>query len=102
MTAAALIPAPLYHGAGLFRPDEQGLAAVTCHGLPPEVALLHEAVHIDRDKVRFQLSHLHDVAGRLVFGVIDEEQQDIQRRLRQLELLTQGLAGGVVAHHKLL
>ena len=47
------LPAPLYHGAGLFRPDEQGLAAVTCHGLPPEVALLHEAVHIDRDKVRF-------------------------------------------------
>ena len=23
------LPAPLYHGAGLFRPDEQGLAAVT-------------------------------------------------------------------------
>ena len=42
------------------------------------------------------MAHLHDIAGGFVIRVVGEEQQDVQRRLRQAKLLTQRFADGIV------
>ena len=42
------------------------------------------------------MAHFHDIAGGRVVGVVGKEHQDIKGRLRQLQLLTQGLADRIV------
>jgi len=71
-------------------------AAVAGHGIAFQIALLHQLVHIHGDEVRLDMPHLHDVPGRFIVRVVGEEQQNVQRRLRQAKLLTQRFADGIV------
>ena len=66
------------------------------HGAALQIPLLHQAVHVYRHKVRFDLADLHDIPGCGAVRVVGQKHQDIKGGLGQLEFLTQRLAHGAV------
>ena len=98
-----LHPAALFDdGLRLFGAGKLRFAAVAQHRTALQKALLHQLVHIHRDKVRLDVAHFHDIAGGRVAGVVGKEHQDIKRCLRQVQLLAQRLADGAVRKARLV
>ena len=48
------------------------------------------------DQIGLDMPDLHDITGSPAVRVVGKEHQDIKGRLRQLQLLTQGLADRIV------
>ena len=87
---------PFNDGLCLFGAEQLRFAAVARHGPALQQPLLHQLVYIYRNQIRLDVAHLHDVAGCFVAGVIGQKHQNIKRRLRQSQLLTQRPAGGTI------
>ena len=54
----------------LFGAQQLGLAAVARHGAALQIPLLHQAVHVYRHKVCFDLADLHDIPGGSTVRVV--------------------------------
>ena len=56
---------------------------------------------MDRYEIGFDVPHLDDVPRRFIGGVVREEEQDVKRRLRKAQLLTQRPADRAVGQRRL-
>ena len=75
----------------LLRELELNLPAVMRDLAAHEQSLLNQAIDVDRHQVRLDATDLHDVPGALVLRMIREKHQDIERRLRDVELMAERL-----------
>ena len=73
----------------LLGAQQTGLTAVTGHGFTVQIAFLDQSVDVDRHKIRLDLAQFYNVACRVAFRIVSEEQQDVKRSLRQVQLAAQ-------------
>ena len=84
------------------RAGKLDFAAVVLGGMPREIPLPHQTVYIDRNQIGLDMADFNDVARRAAAGVVRKEHQNVKRRLRQSQLLTQRLAYRMIRERSLL
>ena len=75
----------------LLRELQLDLPAVMRDLTPHEQALLDQALDVDRHEVCLDPADLHNVTGTLVLRMIPEKHQNIERRLRDVQLMAERL-----------
>ena len=84
------------------RAGKLDFAAVVLGGTPREIPLPHQTIYIDRNQIGLDMADFNDVARRAAAGVVRKEHQNVKRRLRQSQLLTQRLAYRMIRERSLL
>ena len=77
------------------------LPPVAGHGPPEQVAVPDQPVHVDGDEVRLAAPDIDDVPGRAAVRVVGQEEQNVEGRLGQPQLLTERAAQRAVGQGRL-